>query len=43
MAGIIQGIRDGLYQAGDRVLFVHTGGAAGLLATDADTAAGAAP
>jgi D-cysteine desulfhydrase len=43
MAGIIQGIRDGLYQAGDRVLFVHTGGAAGLLATDADTAAGVAP
>jgi hypothetical protein len=34
MAGLIQGIRDGGYRPGDRVAFFHTGGLAGLLATD---------
>jgi L-cysteate sulfo-lyase len=34
MAGLIQGIRDGGYRPGDRVVFFHTGGLAGLLATD---------
>src|ERR1039458_6978057 len=34
MAGLIQGIRDGSYRQGDRVVFFHTGGLAGLLATD---------
>jgi 1-aminocyclopropane-1-carboxylate deaminase/D-cysteine desulfhydrase-like pyridoxal-dependent ACC family enzyme len=35
MAGLVAGIRSGAYTAGHRVLFVHTGGVAGLLATSA--------
>jgi L-cysteate sulfo-lyase len=38
MAGLIQGIRDGSYGPDDRVVFFHTGGLAGLLATDQRTA-----
>jgi 1-aminocyclopropane-1-carboxylate deaminase/D-cysteine desulfhydrase-like pyridoxal-dependent ACC family enzyme len=34
MAGLIEGIRDGSYRPSDRVVFFHTGGLAGLLATD---------
>jgi L-cysteate sulfo-lyase len=34
MAGLIQGISDGTYRRGDQVVFFHTGGLAGLLATD---------
>lgn len=45
MAGLIQGIRDGTYRRGDRVVFFHTGGLAGLLATEQGEglAAGALP
>jgi 1-aminocyclopropane-1-carboxylate deaminase/D-cysteine desulfhydrase-like pyridoxal-dependent ACC family enzyme len=34
MAGLIAGIRDETYRPGDRVVFFHTGGLAGLLADD---------
>ncbi len=45
MAGLIQGIREGTYRRRDRVVFFHTGGLAGLLATDHGDglAAGALP
>jgi len=32
MAGLVAGIRDGMYPAGSRVVFMHTGGLAGFLA-----------
>jgi 1-aminocyclopropane-1-carboxylate deaminase/D-cysteine desulfhydrase-like pyridoxal-dependent ACC family enzyme len=34
MAGLVQGIHEGTYSPTDRVVFVHTGGLAGLLAND---------